>query len=346
MDVASQPPTNDVESAFRPAFEEISRRAAAARTQKSDDTSSSYFDSDANGAHLPFHLPGQAYVLVSIGSAVLAPRPVDATRPALRVYGAFAQRDECVEHADVIRNLDPACSLIAAKTHEWILVPQTELVRDDPEAARRCLQARLDAHEAERRKENEEFDRVVKERTFGKVHATEPVPEDQDEQEEAEALVYQPPRRLRAGGEVRGQTAFALCVIPDEFKGECLVKVLGCFETSRDADDWVRNVASRHILDHDVVVAPTCEWVYPNGKAQTQTHYRNHELQRIMDAAERNPKAVRDYKQWKREQDRLKEEEDRAKAQLEDAAVVDGEGEHDSVAVLPNEDTSGGPASE
>jgi hypothetical protein len=39
-------------------------------------------------------------------------------------------------------------------------------------------------------------------------------------------------------------------------------------------------------------------------KNVSKTTYRNDELQRIMDAAEKNPKAVRDYKTWKAEQER------------------------------------------
>ena len=67
----------------------------------------------------------------------------------------------------------------------------------------------------------------------------------------------------------------------------------------------VRDVATRHVTDDDVVVARTCEWLYPNGdvKTATKTHYRHDELQRIMDTAARNPQVVRDYKAWKAERD-------------------------------------------
>ena len=130
--------------------------------------------------------------------------------------------------------------------------------------------------------------------------------DDDDETKEAEDLVYKPPRRLRIGGEVRGQNYVAMCAIPNSVTGECIVKILACFDTSQDADAWAQDVASRHIADDDILIGRTCEWFFPNGRAQSVCgpRYRIDELQRIMDAADRNPRAVQDYKTWKEEQDR------------------------------------------
>ena len=113
-----------------------------------------------------------------------------------------------------------------------------------------------------------------------------------------------------------------LCVVPDDF-GECLIKILGCFENTAEADRWVENVGSRKIADDDIYVAPTCEWLYPNGDtSKVSTRYRVDELQRIMDAADRNPEAVQNYKDWKRQQDasaavKKKAREDRAATVLQ-----------------------------
>ena len=64
-------------------------------------------------------------------------------------------------------------------------------------------------------------------------------------------------------------------------------------------------MACRQIIDHDVIVASCCEWLYPNGENKGTHKYRVDELQRIMDAAEANPIAVKNYKDWKRDQDKL-----------------------------------------
>lgn len=300
----SVPKANTIESAFRPAFEEISRRSSVASNADKNDAVT-YFERSADATRLPFELPDQKVVLLSIGTSVLAPRPVDPCRPALRVYGAFACREDAMEHSEVIRNMDPECSLLILNRDKWFMFPQTEKMRDNKEAAEARMEQKLLAHRTKQAEESSEFDKAVKERAERPASsAPSPDAEDAEDTREAEAMVYKPPRRLRAGGEVRGQSVVAMCVIRDEF-GECLIRILGCFESTTESDNWVRNVATRHVTEDDVCVAPTCEWIYPNGVSTTTSsmRYRVDELQRIMDAAERNPEAVRSYKEWKKEQD-------------------------------------------
>ena len=311
--VAAPPAGRSVEDVFRPAFEEITRRAGAARALDPNDAETTHFSAAAGAPRLPLRRDDQAWVLLSMGTAVLAPRPLDPTRPALRVYGAFATREEAAEHAaEAVRPLDATCSLVVARAHEWVLMPQTEDALTDAAAAAARLERRLRAHRLRRADESDEFDRIRAARTYAEPSAAaRAAAEDPDaarEQAEADAAVYRPPRRLRAGAEVRGQAAVALCTVPDETAGECLVKVLGCFESTAEADAWVRNVASRAVVEDDVLVAPTCEWLYPNARADAaaSTHYRVDELQRIMDAARRNPDTVRSYREWKAEQDALR----------------------------------------
>ena len=99
---------------------------------------------------------------------------------------------------------------------------------------------------------------------------------------------------------MRGQAAMALCIIPDEF-GECLIKVLGAFETTDQANNWVQNVGSRQVTDVDIYVAPVCEWVFPNAKIESDnTNFREPELQRIMDAAEHDKVAVQEFEELHR----------------------------------------------
>lgn len=295
------------EDVFRPAFEEISRRQTATLASNVGCAETTYFARDGEATQ-PYVLPGQNFVLVTMGTNVLAPRPLDPTRPALRVYGAFDTKEEAREHAEVIASLDATCSLAVVPAREWFLFPQNEACRDDPAVRARRTATRLDLWRARQAEERDEFERRVRERDGAPPEAVATdeatTAEREDGTTEAEELVYRAPRRLRTGGEVRGQGYAALSVIPDDVAGECLVTVHGLFESATEADRWSRNVATRHVTDTDVVTAPACEWVYPNGTTEgTTTHYRNDELQRIMDAAERNPRAVQDYKDWKAQQD-------------------------------------------
>lgn len=299
-----------IEDTFRPAFEEIRRRSEAVGGRSYDPNEISYFEETPDATRLPFVLPDQDYVLVTMGTAVLAPCPVDKACPAMRVYGAFATPEEAKEHAAVVSEIDGGrYSLMIVKRDEWTLMAQTVESRDDPTENRRRRDLRLQAYRARQSEDGDAFLKAVRDGIERPAPQVAP-PEDEERREEAEAeaLVYQPPRRLRAGAEVRGQSAVALCVAPDEVGGECLVKVLGCFETTSEAENWVRNVATRHVTDDDIVVTGTCDWFYPNGRQKaSREYYRNKELQRILDAAERNPKQVRRYKEWKLEQDRLEE---------------------------------------
>lgn len=294
------PKTVSIEDTFRPAFEEISRRSEVASTFEEDETT--FFVRSSDTGVLPFSIPGQKMALVSIGTSVLAPRPLDASRPTLRVYGTFATREEAVEHAGLVTELDPSCSLITVKMGEWILMPQNEALRDDSDANKRRCQEKLHAHRAKQVEDSLAFRKCIQEKTYSSVSAQEEEPEDKEEEDEAESIIYKPPKRIRAGVEVRGQSVVALCTVPDEY-GECLFKILGCFENTADADAWVRNVGSRRITEDDICIAPCCEWLYPNAKRQEgKSHYRIDELQRIMDAADRNPEIVQSYKDWKKGQ--------------------------------------------
>ena len=298
------------EAAFGPAFREISRRGRA-------EWQTSHFARDGT-CTTPFDVPAQDYVLVSMGTSVLAPIPLERRRPALRVYGAFPTHEDARDHADVVHALDAECSLVIVGRGEWVLMPQTTDARDDRAVNAARIRARLDAQHERQVEGDAEFDRVVRERRYVSQHTATEEQADADI-EDAERSVYRPPRRLRAGGEVRGQSTCVMCVLRDDGgddAGECLFKVLGCFENTTEADCWIRNVASREIIHDTIYVAATCEWIFPNGGERAgKCIYRTDELQRIMDAADRNVQDVRTYKEWKKMQEEREAQQQEAKAQ-------------------------------
>lgn len=296
---------SSVEAIFKPAFEEIARRQDVAKSRTWEDTT--YFSPSSTSVNIPFYMKDQRFALISMGTAVLAPVPMDSTRPSLRVYGAFMTRDEAKEHAEMIQAMDNACSLIVVPLHEWVLMPQNEACLH-PEANAQRIETLLQSHRVRQMDEGNCFQNRIETHDGGSVSTTQETGDD-EETKEAEDLVYKPPRKLRVGGEVRGQNYVAMCALPNPITGECLIKILACFDSNQDADAWAQDVASRHITDDDIHIGRTCEWVFPNGDAESVSgpKYRNDELQRIMDAAERNPKAVQDYKTWKLEQDRISE---------------------------------------
>lgn len=282
-----------IKSAFQPAFNEIQRRAAQ---PSGHDDAISYFQRDLQSNSLPFKIPDQDHVLISLGTRVLAPRSDDPTRPALRVYGAFPTRDEAVDHSTYIRELDDVCSLIIAQRDEWILCPQTNETRDDAEEAARRRDAKLARYHANRNDDIARFKHEVSEKLAC------PEASVQEVADEEKVQLHPPPRKLRAGAAVQGQGFVALCVVPDE-DGEVLIRILGCFEDMSCAETWIRNEGSRNITEFDIVVASTCQWLFPNAVMEGPVFYRIPELQRIMDGAKANVKQVKEYKAWKMEED-------------------------------------------
>jgi hypothetical protein len=290
-----------VEETYGQAFKEIKRRSDAKNALESG---AKHFKRTENPTRMPFQIPNQDHVLVTFGTPVFAPRPLNAEAVSLRVYGCFATREDAREHASIIQSLDNRCSLLVIPRNEWILMPQTERVRDDPEEVARRTEEKLNRYHSKLEEEEEQFQQRLedsrKPEDMGLSRPVDPPREDLDEQEEmdeAESLVYKGPQRLRTGGEVRGQTAVALCIIPDEF-GECLINVLGAFETTDEANNWVQNVGSRHVADVDIYVAPACEWVFPNAKIECDNkNFREPELQRIMDAVDRDKVSVQEFEE-------------------------------------------------
>lgn len=303
IDFDAPPVAKSAEEVMRPAIEEMTRRETIARTF--DPKAVQRFPTSGTGAVWDDLAHEQQHVLMTVGTRVMAPRPVDPRYPALRVYGCFREREEAVEHSEVVKERDPRSSLVVARRGEWFLFPQDEdVLRSPGEADRRCA-ARLALHEESRRAQDRAFDDAVEKNVDRPVNwdRTE-WSEDQQEEREAVDSVYTRLRRIRAGAEVRGQSCCALLVVPDPTeRGEVLIKVLGCFDGVQSAEEWVRDVGSRSETTHDILLAPTCEWIYPNGDRHTSQKemYRIGELQKIMDGARRNPANVRNFKEWKRQ---------------------------------------------
>lgn len=249
-----------------------------------------YFERRASAA-TPRVLP---YALVTIGSNVLAPRPLHQDRPSLRVYGTFPTKEDAKEHMTVVRAIDPTCSYLVVDTGTWCLIPQSEETLYDKEAnaerTRQVMAQHTESVEATRR----DFDE--RKQTKAEVERTHLL-EHERQEEEAEAEVYAPPKRMRAGGEVRGQAAVVIGVVPST-TGECLFNVFGCFETTEEANVYVVNVASREHTNQPIIVDLTCEWIFPNAACASKIQYRHAELQRIMDAVDNNTVQVKEFKEW------------------------------------------------
>lgn len=317
-----------IEDIYKPACEEIVRRKAAAELIGDPKP-----PPETEGI-----APDGSVALVSIGSDVLAPRPVDKLFPALRIYGIFEEREDAKEHAEIVRALDDTCSLVVVQCHEWMMIPQTVESRDDVEENVRRRDAKLARRARQRQEDDDKFEQCRRDNVArGEVRSAQA--EWDEEQEETEAAVrevYKRPKRLRAGGEVRGQAAAVVIVVPDHEDGECLFKVVKSFESVAEANEWSETEGRSLFPTEDLLVTPTCEWCYPNSTRvkSEKTHYREREQQLIMNAAEENPKKVKRYKEWLKEQ--AKQEKERVQTL---GSVAEEEGKEKAKKEVGNEDT-------
>ena len=118
--------------------------------------------------------------------------------------------------------------------------------------------------------------------------------------DDAVSTFYKPPRRMRAGCTLQGQHVLALCAMRDEL-GDCVVRILGMFADEQDANSWIRTKGCRLVTDHDIHLAPGCEWVYPNAEHRNDDKYRNKELQNLVDGIQTHKQRIREYEELERD---------------------------------------------
>ena len=74
------------------------------------------------------------------------------------------------------------------------------------------------------------------------------------------------------------------------------MRVHACFDTSEQADAWIRNSEGKNVRTHDLFVVRTCEWISADLLLQPDTkfdkeNYRHDELDRIMRFHREDPHA-------------------------------------------------------
>ena len=206
-------------------------------------------------------------MLLTVGTRVMAPRPVEPRYPSLRVYGCFGTREEAVEHAEAVRERDPSCSLLVVERGTWLLFPQDTAVLESPDEARRRLDARLDAHREWRGAQDRAFDDAVRHNQERPVKWDRTDwSEEQEEEAEAVDAVYGRRGVSGSGRRCEGRERVRALGRPRRFRGG-----RGPRQGARqadglaDAEEWVQNVGSREETEHDI-----CPW-RPRASGSTRT---------------------------------------------------------------------------
>lgn len=297
--------SGSVEASYQKNHAEIKRRQEFAQTLEEQNPRN--FERATGGAEIPFRNDAQTHFVWSASTEGMAPRAKDARSPAIRIYGLFGSAEEAMEHAHVVAKVDPTCSLMISRTHEWVMVPRTP-ARMASEAEH--IRAVLTAYKASRDESKHQFSENVANQRGGvgktaaeereDASATPPTTTDGSTDGGTEA-----PRRLGRDAEVRDQSIVAATFIKDTTQevGEPIFRVYGAFENTTTGDAWAR-CAGDTVVDYDIDLCSSCVWLFINEVTPekiAQEVYRSNELSSIMSNAKKQPKLVENFKKWREE---------------------------------------------
>jgi len=271
--------------------EEIQRRRAVADAEQVQDT----FQNASDMCSLPVRNPEQSFVVFTLSSEKFAPRTRQGEAPAVRVYGAFASRDEARTYAADLSSFDTGISLLVDETHKWILAPRNETRLNDAS----IVEKKLRRHGCMLEEEHNEF-RARQGRSVG---ASELEPKEASGDSEGAAVKSDSKgsrHAVPALYQLADQRLAVVSFVCDD-SNEFLFKVYGLVDSQADANVWVRNVLSKQIKDHHIDVVATCQWCYPTTMKAERVDaeaFRNKELDTIMNHHKREPSRVKEFSDW------------------------------------------------
>ena len=224
------------------------------------------------GTKLPFKDTKQTHFLFSISHVGVPPIATDPTNPAIRIYGTFGSAAAAANYAKKIMAADPTCHLGIGETHSWTLAAsnlnylqdaeyiktktETLLKRADVENSVR--EARFKQHQDELRKAT-----VIKDE---KPITTEKMEDAAPEVPAIEEVVENNLPVLTSDCIPINQSVYCMSVVNDDPAEDVPEFLFYIYRTCRDeaeADGYVRNVASRSVMDHNIYVVDSGEWVFP-----------------------------------------------------------------------------------
>ena len=277
---------------------EIQRRQQI--TQSGEQQNPRNFERVPNTPEMPFYIDAQTHFVWSASHDGMAPRSQDAHHPAVRIYGTFGSHEEAAEHARVVASVDSTCSLIVSPTHKWVMVPKNP---DRLAASDTHIEAVLGAHKEAREKSTMSFRENVQNKRGGTGLVDNKAPKETKTAQKTDVAFA--PRRLGRDAEVRDQSIVAATFLKDTTQpvGEPIFMVYAAFDNTTTGDVWAR-CAGDHVLDYDIDLVSTCEWLFVNDVSNEdfgQEIYRSNELNAIMANQKKQPRLVENFKKWRDE---------------------------------------------
>lgn len=295
---------------------EVIRRRADKESRTGGVSKASTFSrNEAASTHTVFEIEDQNVVLISVSHRGVPPLSLDG-KGAVRLYGGFTDDQDALDHAKIVAIEDGTLSLMKYPMREWFVVPSTlERMAKSSAMSEKMdeILAKRDAmHAADERDFEERYAKREEVRDESRIDNDRRI-EDLSDASEGEE-VDEPEkvsmdgkktcrRRLSAATQVAGQRyAVASFLYPtDDVDGEFLAKIYACFDTTDEADAWVRNVAAPLIQKDHLDVVKLHDWIRPAVMASSNAPgevFRDMELDAIMQHRRSEPRRVQEYKDW------------------------------------------------
>jgi len=280
--------TESIRETFKPHQEEIQRRVKST----SEDHSRRSFEVVDCGLDLPYVIPDQRYILLSLSHVEFGPKATDARHPAVCIYGVFETSEDAAEHASHIQSIHPEFSLMIHPTHEWF-VGISHLAHMTNDYAHAHISTMLERETKKREADTSEFEKNVESHEIAEVAEKDETPE----KEPTPALDGKGKKfKIRSGCGVSNQAVIAVSFLRGTGDvPEFIMRVYAAFENEETANAYVRNVAGEKVHEYDIDVISTCSWIYPQSLLSASAPkevFRSDELTRVMAAHKSNPKQV------------------------------------------------------
>lgn len=323
-----------LKSTFEAHHNEIRRRSSLATNPESLN-SITFSRVEDDGVDEPFVNPEQAFAVFSLSHAEFAPKPERPDNPALCVYGLFETMVEAHQHAKKVIQAHPEVSVLVDRTHKWIVATSSLAHLGDSEYVEGHTRALLEREEQTKRKNDEEFERIVEVREAGPVSAkTEeaeaPPPASDGDEEKPTAQRF----KIASECKLAEQRLVVASFVKDEAElPEFLFMIYAAFEDEGKANRYVRNVCGDHVTRFNIDVVQSAAWVFPqrmDGAKVQKEVYRSDELNRVMQTHKKNPQEVERF--MKENESQLKDWDilpepaaEASSSSAADAAPVEGE---------------------
>jgi hypothetical protein len=305
---------------MKPTYEELSRRREVQSKNAFDENQEKNIsfpraEAEKGVKPLPFDIPDQRFVVYGLSHQGIPPI---STEPGVRFCGVFADNAEAVHHAERISSADPDCSMLISTTKEWVTMASSFDLLSDQKSYQDHIEQILAAYRREVKRNEHEFKDRLRPQEDVENDDEKDVENDGEKDVEKDATETSSPD----GGcnhshrscycdyprdlEVRNQRVAVVSFLQDLIATDSEPKqplfiLWAVFDSTDEADAWIRNHAGDRIHDVDLDTVDMYEWLFPNSATDdkmSKVIYRNEEKQKIMDFVHGQASTVDSFKEF------------------------------------------------